>query len=365
MSIMPPPILAGSIVTTTETVTATAMTAATTSTVTVDKYVLTLMGLPIKVRIDILNYFDENKQDELRTLTVISKGMNEDCKRSGIVWKLIPEFVLSPKYDHAGNLPEDGGSTSDLLRHLSQYQQDNDTYNKLQTYRIFKVNEVNKFNDCSFLYPSSGILWKEYNFRMEGIRSLNMSLPPSTKFTTRGANNISMTLPRALFRILPNIRVLDLSNWVVGYHSGKFIEDFSTNWPYLEKITWNNIPRWTEIYLDGIDMRSWKNLNEIIMDNCTFYCAYGMLNWMSDLTTNQSSSRPKYFLFHRCRKGLERVSIQNATCYDTRGCNIIIPQSALIKFVRNVPTLKWFRSNLTEKNIYMLQKERPLIELLN
>ena len=344
MSIMPPPILAGLIVTTTA---------------------MTLMGLPIKVRIDILNYFDENKQEELRTLTVISKGMNEDCKRSGIVWKLIPEFVLSPKYDHEGNLPEDGGSTTDLLRHLSQYQQDNDTYNKLQSYRIFKVNEVNKFNDCSFLYPSSGILWKEYNFRMEGIRSLNMSLPPSTKFTTRGANNISMTLPRALFCILPNIRVLDLSNWVVGYHSGKFIEDFSTNWPYLEKITWNNIPRWTEIYLDGIDMRPWKNLNEIIMDNCTFYCAYGMLNWMSDLTTNQISSRPKYFLFHRCRKGLERVSIQNATCYDTRGCNIIIPQSALIKFVRNTPTLKWFRSDLTQKNINMLQKERPLIELLN
>ena len=342
---MPPPILAGSIVTTTA---------------------MTLMGLPIKVRIDILNYFDEKKQDELRTLTVISKGMNEDCKRSGIVWKLIPEFVLSPKYDHAGNLPEDGGSTTDLLRHLSQYQQDNDTYNKLQTYRIFKVNEVNKFNDCSFLYPSSGILWKEYNFRMEGIRSLNMSLPPSTIVTGRGAYAyISITLPKALLRILPNIRVLDLSNWVLGYHSRKFIEDFSTNWPYLEKITWNNIPRWTEIYLDGIDMRPWKNLNEIIMDNCTFYCAYGMLNWMSDLTTNQTSSRPKYFLFHRCRKGLERVSIQNATCYDTRGCNIIIPQSALIKFVRNVPTLKWFRSNLTQKNINMLQKERPLIELLN
>ena len=45
---------------------------------------------------------------------------------------------------------------------------------------------------------------------------------------------------------------------------------------------------------------------------------------------------------------------------------ILIPQNALIKFVRNAPvSLLWFRSDLSRANIEMLQKERPGIEFLN
>ena len=85
---------------------------------------------------------------------------------------------------------------------------------------------------------------------------------------------------------------------------------------------------------------------------------------LSDLENDEHS---KFFLFSYCRTKLERVSIRNAKWYG-RGCpeETVIPQNALIKFVRNAPTsLRWFRSDLTEENLTLLRSERPGIELVN
>ena len=69
----------------------------------------------------------------------------------------------------------------------------------------------------------------------------------------------------------------------------------------------------------------------------------------------------RLFLFHKCCKVLECVSIRQAMV-----CGRPVSQNALIKFVRNCPrTMKWFHSGLTKENMTMLQKERPSIELLN
>ena len=88
-----------------------------------------------------------------------------------------------------------------------------------------------------------------------------------------------------------------------------------------------------------------------------------------DENLSDLKNSPDLFLFHKCGSTvLERVSIRNAKWY---GCfriegSIIIPQNALIKFVRNAPkSLRWFRSNLTTENISMLRSERPEIELVN
>jgi hypothetical protein len=73
------------------------------------------------------------------------------------------------------------------------------------------------------------------------------------------------------------------------------------------------------------------------------------------------------FIFHYCSKTLERVSIRNAK-YSTFNHNygVCVPQSALVKFIRNgPPTLRWFRSDLSKENITMLQNERPEIKFLN
>jgi hypothetical protein len=71
------------------------------------------------------------------------------------------------------------------------------------------------------------------------------------------------------------------------------------------------------------------------------------------------------FMFYRCCKSLERVSIRNVKYYYPFGKENYT-QNALIKFVRNAPpTLRWLRSDLTPENMTMLRIERPGIELVN
>merc|ERR1711971_1289145 len=76
------------------------------------------------------------------------------------------------------------------------------------------------------------------------------------------------------------------------------------------------------------------------------------------------NNHPDKFLFHKCCKVLERLSIRNAKYSNAYiGSERIIPQDALIKFVRNAPpTLKWFRSDLTKENMDLLRLEQPGIE---
>jgi hypothetical protein len=42
----------------------------------------------------------------------------------------------------------------------------------------------------------------------------------------------------------------------------------------------------------------------------------------------------------------------------------VIPQNALTKFVRNISSLRWFRSDLMKENMTMLQLERPEIGII-
>ena len=74
---------------------------------------------------------------------------------------------------------------------------------------------------------------------------------------------------------------------------------------------------------------------------------------------------------------LERVSIKNAVFVkweEYMHTGSLVPsrfamknyQNMLIKFVRKAPSsLQWFRSDLTQGNIDMLQSERPGIELVS
>ena len=103
-------------------------------------------------------------------------------------------------------------------------------------------------------------------------------------------------------------------------------------------------------------------------------------NKMSDLDNHQ-----EIFIFYHCCKALERVSILNMELErhffdiededDDDDHNVYdededhdestFIQNILIKFVRSVPSLRWFRSDLTSENMTMLRMERTEIELLN
>jgi hypothetical protein len=106
--------------------------------------------------------------------------------------------------------------------------------------------------------------------------------------------------------------------------------------------------------LRGIDMRSFDNLKEIIMDDSEFYCVHYIKETMSNLKKHRDM-----FIFHRCSTAVERVSIRNAKWYINRSNINAVSQNALIKFARNAPHLCWFRSDLTIENMNMLRLERP------
>jgi len=322
--------------------------AAAETTTTAATHVSMLMRLPISVRLFIMNYLGGTQQ-ELVNLTLLSKGNNEDCKRPGIDWDITPVFYLSP-------FKQDGGNTMNFIRKLHQYQQDDDINRKIQRYRRLVVHKVNDFH----MFRGEDIeVIRRNNIRMNEITSLDLSYP--TPPTTVVYNS----WPIAFSYIVPNVLELDFSNMGVAC---SILTIYSKNCPRLEKITWNHIPNSGYMRLDGRHFRLAPNLKVIIMDDSIFY-----LGKRHEIMSLSAKNHPTIFPFHEiCSNNnnsnhsvLERLSIKNGK-YLQRGCLISISQNALIKFVRNAPpTLKWFRSDLTDVKRRMLEKERPDIEFVN
>jgi len=321
--------------------------AAAQTTTTTATLVSMLIRLPISIRLFIMNYLGGTQQ-ELVNLTLLSKGNNEDCKRPGIDWDITPVFYLSP-------FKQDGGNTMNFIRKLHQYQQDDDINRKIQRYRRLVVHKVNDFH----MFSGEDIeVIRRNNIRMDEITSLDLSYP--TPPTTVVYNS----WPIAISYIVPNVLELDFSNMGAAC---SILNIYSKNCPRLEKITWNRIPVTGYMHLDGSHFRFATHLKAIIMDNSIFYpgTQQEIMRW-SDV-----KNHPSIFLFdelcnnRNSKSVLERLSIKNGK-YLHRGCLISISQNALIKFVRNAPpTLKWFRSDLTNVKIKMLHKERPDIEFVN
>ena len=189
----------------------------------------------------------------------------------------------------------------------------------------------------------------------EGVISLDMSSPIATPTIDYWPRYLTIVLAI----ILPNLRKINLSNATIN---GPFTLDcFLKKCSYLETITWNNIEYQSEVKLSGYQLIDGKNLKEICMDNSVFS---GYFDKLSDLGNNEYSD---CFLFHHCSSTvLERVSIKNAKHGEYNYTATILPQNALIKFVRkSPPTLRWFRSDLSSENRTMLRSERPEIELVN
>ena len=309
-------------------------------------------NLPVSIRVEILNFIgDDTKQEELREFVLLSKAWNGDCKENGIIWKVVPLFILSPLYDKTN-----GGSPITFLRALFSYQLDDVTNRKIQRYRRMIVNGINKFGEFIpygevIPYIESRRLTK--NLQMDRIESLTISLPSPTM------TPFSNIFPYALSDILPNLHELDATNVNMG---GLALKSFVEKCPYLEQITWNNVVLKSRVHLTGEEMQAGNNLKQITMENCTFYGISGTLSQISDF-----NNHPNKFIFHKCCQVLERLSIRNARYLNDGDIPIEYTiQKALIKLVRNAPSsLKWLRSDLTQTNIDMLHKERPDIELLN
>ena len=68
-----------------------------------------------------------------------------------------------------------------------------------------------------------------------------------------------------------------------------------------------------------------------------------------------------------CPANLERVSIKGVTVkgQEVDSEHQPLSQQVIIQFVRDSPSLRWLRSDLTEQNVAMLQQERPEISFVS
>ena len=339
---------------------------------------------------------------------------------------IIPTIVLNPSLSSFSSLQHqhldvgknyttttDGSRRITKFLHMLRQQQDDDnddeddddngvtTFQKLQRYRHMKVNGVQHF--WQYIH-GMGIMGHHDNGMIKNIipRDTIISLDLSSSRPSVDASDLVLgqqqgnystaeSFPILLSYLFPNLRAVDLSN---TKYKDWILTSFLQNCSQLETITWHhNTDYDSSLSVVGRTMMKKQHhdddggttttlIKEIMMDYSSFYlddedettARAGQELVLSDLTT------PKHrdvFLFHECCDGLERVSIRDARYIkknnnddddddddeDDRG--ILIPQNALIKFVRSTASLQWFRSNLTYENMELLRKERPGIQLLN
>ena len=97
------------------------------------------------------------------------------------------------------------------------------------------------------------------------------------------------------------------------------------------------------------------NLHVLLFVDDSVFCYYNNEKLL-DLNNHQDT-----FLFHKCCKVLEQLSIHKPKNKNIYKSNInIVTQDAFIKFVLNATTtLKWFQSDLTKENMDILKLEQP------
>jgi len=292
-----------------------------------------LQGLPTVCRLTILNFLGE---EDLTTMTLVSKQFHEDSHHPAILVDIIPVFLVEATK----------GSKARLINLLVEAQ----AKSLFQRYHHIRVLNSNRF-ELSLTTDILRIVEK-----IDGVKSLDLSYPTSgIKPDKTGCTGI----PWVLSGLFPQLREINLSHiWV--HH--EVLEFFAEHCPLLEKVIWHGNA--AETYADGRDLHRASNLKAIFMDDSDFKSwDVDDLNEFSDL----DQVRSRNYLFRWCRKNLEHVSIRNARIRDRGPGEKSLPfsQNALIKFVRNAPSLRWFRSNLSPENMNMLRAERPEITLLN
>jgi hypothetical protein len=143
--------------------------------------------------------------------------------------------------------------------------------------------------------------------------------------------------------MMPCLREIDLSN---AHVTGSVLRKIADACPELEKLTWNHNQKVARTALI-----KYRGLKEIYMDDSIFVYACVDTMIQGELRYND------LFCLRCCNTFLERVSLKNAKCSISGGQNF--PQIGLVRFVRNTPSLRWFRSDLSAENVAILQAERP------
>ena len=271
-----------------------------------------------------INYLEN---DEKIQLACTCSSMNKHVLNGkGIEVPVDPLIVVSPsKRNH-----DDSHRGERFLRNMLAHHQDERKKTILHNHYRVKIENVHQFgfNFCNQVTVAETLA------EMRSITELDISLPTpahieATQFVGR------------LIMMFPNLRKINLTN--ISFAPGLLADEYC---PRLETIIWKNTTPDPGDFVWSRDFASFRHLKEITLDNRSFFFD------MADTTSND------IFLFQQCASNnpmLARVSMKHAI--DTS--NKPVAQSVLMQIVRNVPSLTYFRSDLTPENIAILQLERP------
>ena len=332
---------------------------------------------PISILTRTMSYMDN---ETLMVMCLVCKQIRDMIWTGrGMENKLVRIFELSPS-----QINNDGQSrVRRFVSHMNQYFRNATKTRILQGFQHWKVQDVVEFDDNRLGYVSNDHDELErltQNIRMTGIVSLDMTLLLPIARHRRYPN----TLYRAISFMVPNLQKLDVSHTCMN---PCILEHFAVRCPRLEIIRWNYNGGDGVMSIDAEcdDIQSMNNLKELYADNLFFRFNHDRRidengdtvdvdddddndNNVTEIEAmSDSNNYPNIFLFCRLYNNpLERISIRNAQYTDPDWVQQILPQNVLMKFVRKAPaTLVWFRSDLSQENIQILQSERPGIQLLN
>ena len=250
-----------------------------------------LLGLPMVLRICIWNFVgDTHHQHALRDLVLLSKQIHTECTTTGssseLLWQILPTIQfrrrhrrrredekeeITEEYDD-GDADDDisvvGGSTTTVFEKLFHWDDEEDddntkdgrtitidskkcvkrrkrrkkrkknTKRPLHYYQRIEVQDITTFDDADV--PALGLAWthhqyaqkRAHRFQLPSIRSLDLSSPVVIKA-------LNDELPVYLFKIVPNLRDIDLSN--TSFMGFTLLERLLEYCPKLERLRWDNI----------------------------------------------------------------------------------------------------------------------------
>lgn len=208
----------------------------------------------------------------------------------------------------------------------------------------------------------SDVLLRRMPPTLSGVTKLDISCTPQD---VQGEMTAARSLEGIkLVETFRNLRELDMS-YVAAYPLT--IDAILVSVPTITRLTWNGSIN--SMVLTGSAF-TYRNLMHLVVDDsCVLlYQAYMFEpREQRDFEMEQDPGEESIYMFMHCRN-LQSLSIKGSTWRRTHVDDdepIPITQAMLIKFVRHTPTLRWLRSDLTDENIAMLEKERPEVTFVS
>lgn len=294
--------------------------------------------IPSDCRLRVLHYLNQN--DLYINYASVSKNCYEDTNDESL-----PQSRMG--VIHCGN------DTMQFLKNMSQPWiqkafEPPRTHLKLIGHQNIRSIELN-------LLSKSGA---EIDDLMSGaklhkVSSLDLSFCENTR---KGDRRIPRCAIKILSDLLPNVQKLEISN-VEGELEFPF--NFQFDFTQLIHIKWCNVSAGTfSIY--GDQFQPLAHLIKLDLDNV---CLHVPRESAGDRIPNdqllfEEGHEPPRCILHDCRQ-LEEVSLKSATYTYWKLREVCpLPQSGLAKFVRMMPNLRWFRSDLKPENVEKLRQDQ-------